>query len=324
MLSDSTSEDNSAEDDNGTEQELRVLLYHKIYLIMGLLMMLICILLGLLMMMEKFYKMEKCSKIMKKGILLILFLFASLVFVGFIQAKDLVSESGVIYSDRILEQFDKIRGTNETFVDVIIHPKDVSYKEKIISDLSSREVGRIVNRDISEFFSAKITEEVFFELLEDDRIKSIYYNAPIELTLEESAQLINADDVWSSGYTGEGIKVCIIDSGIDTDHPNLPTPIAEQCYVSGNGCPNGLSSDNSAEDDNGHGTRVAGVIASQDLFDHGIAHDADLYVVRVTNSEGQGILADVANAIDWCRNQEVDVISMSLQKGNVINDHLLI
>ncbi|MCW8966830.1 MAG: hypothetical protein OQK82_09135, partial [Candidatus Pacearchaeota archaeon] len=59
-----------------------------------------------------------------------------------------------------------------------------------------REVGRVVNRDISNKITVEITEEVFFELLQDERVDRVYYNAPIELILEESAPLINADDAW--------------------------------------------------------------------------------------------------------------------------------
>lgn len=117
----------------------------------------------------------------RKIVLFLGIFILGMMFIGFVNAEGLVSESGVIYSERILEQFDNIQGTNENFVDVMIYPKDVSYKEEIISDLSDKNVGRIVNRNISNKITVKVTEDVFFELLEDERIEKISYNAPIKL-----------------------------------------------------------------------------------------------------------------------------------------------
>jgi len=233
--------------------------------------------------------------------------------------KSILQINSEKYESRILDEFAKIEGTNESFVRAIIRLKNSSYVDGFISEFPDEEFRNIIHREVSlsssNRFGAEITEEAFFKLIQDERVESVYYNAPIKLTLEESAELINADDGWSLGYTGDGIDVCIIDSGIDLNHVDLPVPIAEHCYHSDNGCHNGGSEETNAMDDYGHGTRVAGVVGSQDLFDHGIAHDSDLYVVRVMDDDGEGNLLDVADAIDWCRNQGVNIISMSFEDG---------
>ena len=183
--------------------------------------------------------------------------------------------------------------------------------EKLVPTLSMKDVKEI-NKN-SGGFSALVSEEGLDELIDKEGVEKVIWSQyKPELLLEESVPLINADDVWNTlGYNGSDVKVCIIDSGIDTDNMYLEDSIVdEKCYNSDNGCPNNLASDDSAEDEHGHGTQVAGVVASEHSFEKGIAHGADLYVVRVTDDDGEysnDPFGDIANAIDWCRNQGVDV-----------------
>jgi len=73
-----------------------------------------------------------------------------------------------------------------------------------------------------------MTEEAFFKLIRDEMVEKVYYNRPVYGSLSKSASLINANDAWSSGYTGDGIKVCVIDSGVDTDHSDLSARIVDE------------------------------------------------------------------------------------------------
>ncbi|MCK5043889.1 S8 family serine peptidase, partial [Candidatus Pacearchaeota archaeon] len=141
-----------------------------------------------------------------------------------------------------------------------------------------------------------------------------YYNAPVYALLDESALLINATYAWNTlGFTGQGIKVCVIDTGVDTDHPDLSgTIVDEYCYCSNNCCPDNTGEDDSAEDDNGHGTHVIGTIVSQDSTYKGVGYNVDIYAVKVLDEDGNGDFNDVRSAITWCDNQGVDIISMSL------------
>ncbi|MGD8791439.1 MAG: S8 family serine peptidase [Anaerolineae bacterium] len=105
---------------------------------------------------------------------------------------------------------------------------------------------------------------------------------------------INADDVWNMGYTGEGITVALLDTGIDQSHPDLGARIAETQE-----CLQGTCQGGPALDDNGHGTSVAGIVASQGTSSpQGVAPGANLVVVKVLEGGG-GRVEDTIAAIDW-------------------------
>lgn len=94
--------------------------------------------------------------------------------------------------------------------------------------------------------------------------------------------------------------------------------VSEYCYCDklfGGCCPDGTNEDNNASDDNGHGTHVAGIIASQDSLYKGIAYNVDIYSVKVLDKDGKGKISDFGKAVDWCNNQGVDIISMSIGDG---------
>lgn len=115
-------------------------------------------------------------------------------------------------------------------------------------------------------------------------------------------QLIRADVVWPTGKFGTGIKVAVIDTGIAA-HPNLHI-YGGQSYVAG--VP-------SYADDNGHGTHCAGIIAGKgrnNVF--GVAFGAHLYAVKVLDSGGSGSTSAVLSGMNWCIQNRMQVISMSL------------
>src|SRR2546423_15420364 len=93
---------------------------------------------------------------------------------------------------------------------------------------------------------------------------------PAWADLAESAALIRADQVRGTGVTGRGVVVAVVDTGVDTHHPDIrDSLIGEQCFCATPAgvpcCPNGgaqQSGAGSAEDDHGHGTNVAGIITS--------------------------------------------------------------
>jgi len=107
-----------------------------------------------------------------------------------------------------------------------------------------------------------------------------------------------------AGNTGAGIKVAIIDTGIDLDHPDLV--VREKVDYTG--------SRKGADDENGHGTHVAGTVAALNnaIGVVGCAPDAYLCAVRTLDRRGSGWLSDVAAGIDWTATHGVQVANMSL------------
>lgn len=132
----------------------------------------------------------------------------------------------------------------------------------------------------------------------------------------QSVPLIHADEVHRAGWTGAGVTVAVLDTGIDTDHPDLSNDIAyERCYLTNAMCP---AAPHVAEDNNGHGTNVAGIITDTGtLVPEGVAPDAKIAVYKVLNSGGSGVISDWIAALDdiAADHPEVKVINMSLQSG---------
>jgi len=110
---------------------------------------------------------------------------------------------------------------------------------------------------------------------------------------------------YEQGWTGEGVQVAVIDSGIDTDHTDLDDNIASV---------NHISSYTSGEDDYRHGTMVAGVIAAEknDYGIHGVAYDADIHSIKVLNKYGGGTQNGVAAGVDIATSLGVKVSNLSL------------
>ncbi|MEM2905947.1 MAG: S8 family peptidase [Candidatus Bathyarchaeia archaeon] len=121
---------------------------------------------------------------------------------------------------------------------------------------------------------------------------------------------IEAPEVWSTyGDTGAGIKVAVLDTGIDTTHPDLAANVKGGVrYTLGWGVAYG-----SYKDDNGHGTHVAGTIAAVDntIGVVGVAPRVYLYAVKVLNAQGQGYYSDIIAGIEWAIRNKMHVGSMS-------------
>ena len=153
---------------------------------------------------------------------------------------------------------------------------------------------------------------------------------PVEAQLAESVPLMRLDWLHNQGATGSGVTVAVLDTGIDTDHPNLAAGlVAQRCFcdiIPGGGCcPNGSASQSgagAAEDDHGHGTRVAGVIRSSHPSAGGGAPASSIVAVKVLSASGGGLSSDVVAALDWVltARPDVDVVNVSLGGGLYAGD----
>ena len=130
-------------------------------------------------------------------------------------------------------------------------------------------------------------------------------------TLPWGVDRVDAELASAAGVTGLGGTVCVIDTGVDKDHQDLQANIAGgRNFVA-----KGATVDQSKwDDDNGHGTHVAGTIAAVDntIGVVGVAHHASLLAAKVLNRRGSGYLSDVIAGIDYCVSSGADVVSMSL------------
>ena len=142
------------------------------------------------------------------------------------------------------------------------------------------------------------------------------------------ADLINAPEVWSQGYTGEGVVVAVLDTGVDRNHEDLRDNIfTNDGEIAGDGIDNDNngfiddfygwnfdSNNNNTLDIDSHGTHVAGTIAALNngFGATGIAHNAEIMPVKVLGDDGSGSYEGVANGIRYAADNGADVINMSL------------
>lgn len=117
---------------------------------------------------------------------------------------------------------------------------------------------------------------------------------------------IDAEPVLLGSIAGAGIKVGVIDTGISTSHPDIVANL--------NGGVNTINARKGFNDDNGHGSHVAGIIAAvnNSVGVVGVANRASLYAIKVLNSAGSGYLSDVIEGLDWAIANGMNVVNMSL------------
>lgn len=139
---------------------------------------------------------------------------------------------------------------------------------------------------------------------------------------DEASVLNHVHQLQALGLGGTGMKVAVIDSGIDTDHADFNSRIVgQQCFCSaGTGCcPGGgatQSGTGAAEDNHGHGTNVAGIIGGDgDVAPRGALPATQLVAVKVLDSSNRFCCtSDVVAALDWVavNHPDVDAVNLSL------------
>lgn len=124
---------------------------------------------------------------------------------------------------------------------------------------------------------------------------------PVQPMLNESVPFLKVPPVWKAGFDGSGIRVAIVDTGVDATHPDLKDRVAARSDFSGAG----------DTDDVGHGTHVAGTVAGGGAVYRGVAPGARLVIAKALSAAG-GTEDAVLAAMSWASRQNVQVMNMSL------------
>src|SRR5712691_3027139 len=124
---------------------------------------------------------------------------------------------------------------------------------------------------------------------------------PVQPMLNESVPLLKILAVWRAGFDGSGIRVAIVDTGIDAAHPDFIGRVAAHSDFSGVG----------NTDDVGHGTHVAGIVAGGGAVYRGVAPRATLVIAKALSVSG-GTEDAVLAALSWASRQRIDVVNLSL------------
>lgn len=237
------------------------------------------------------------------------------------EMKTMILEKEIPVPESLLEKAKQSPDEIQRVI-IIFHKKPEGYKN-FIEDPEGKIRGRIIHDyDIIEGVAIILPARLIERLTELENLVSIQEDRIVHAFLSESIPLIKADDVWALGYNGSGKTVCVVDTGIDSNHPDLQGKvIAEKCYCCSRYaganckdgcCPGGGWEEDDAMDDDGHGTHCAGIIASQNETYKGVAPGVDLMGVKVLDEDGSGYMSDVIAGIDWCSDRNADVISLSL------------
>lgn len=191
-------------------------------------------------------------------------------------------------------------------------------------------------------FSASLPFSQVAELEKVPGVKKVFPDVPVYLPkIDYTVPQTGAPALWNmpGGYTGEGMIVAVIDTGVDVDHPfltrwvedpgdpeeEIPVPaVIGQANFTADGALNDVT------DVHGHGTHVAGIIAADGRFYGspwedlvGMAPAAELYAIKVLGNDGKGKSSWVMSGIEWAVNPSgdlcrADVINMSL--GAAVSD----
>lgn len=149
-------------------------------------------------------------------------------------------------------------------------------------------------------------------------VARVYRDGRAQATLADSAPLIGAPQMWTTyGTDGQGIRVAVLDTGIDYTHPDLGGGIGLGLKVLGGY--DFINGDVDPMDDHGHGTHVAGIVAANGAL-KGVAPGAKLLAYKVLGADGSGpysaIIAGIDRAVDPdqdpATNDGAQVINLSL------------
>ncbi len=211
-------------------------------------------------------------------------------------------------------------------------------REKVKSDIQKRTTSSKVGQEYDYVFSGFAIEVKGTEipnLLAVPGVKAVYPDVEYTTTavdegividtdayspsMLDSAPFIGSNDAWDAGFTGEGVTVAVIDTGVDYTHPDLAHAFGEYKgwdLVDNNNDPQETPPGDSRGGSTVHGTHVAGTVAANGLI-KGVAPDATLLAYRVLGPGGSGSTENVVAGIERAVQDGADVMNLSL--GNTLN-----
>ena len=193
-------------------------------------------------------------------------------------------------------------------------------KSNRVSDIQSRWIANYINCTVSRDVIYLLAEHPDVLMIGYDEEKNMLWNEeyektePSRNTLVETITKINVDDVWNLGFTGYGIVVAVIDTGVNYNHVDL----ADHLWDGGAEYPNHgydtYYNTNDPMDKFGHGTHCAGTVCGDGTSGTttGMAPDARLMCVKALSNEGEGTADKICAGMEWAIEHHADVLSLSL------------
>ena len=135
-----------------------------------------------------------------------------------------------------------------------------------------------------------------------------------DVDLTDNIYMVNADKVWAMGYTGKGVLVAVIDSGVNYNHEDLKDHLWDGGAQYPNHGYNTVNDNFDTMDRYGHGTHCAGTICGDGTAGvlTGMAPDATLMCVKALDDYGSGSTSSINSAMEFAIEHHADILSMSL------------
>ncbi|MEU3616265.1 S8 family serine peptidase [Streptomyces sp. NPDC006872] len=139
-------------------------------------------------------------------------------------------------------------------------------------------------------------------------VEKVWLDGRRKASLDKSVPQIGAPTAWAAGYDGTGVKIAVLDTGIDTTHPDLASQVvAEQDFT---------ASESGTADKFGHGTHVASITAGTGAKSggtyKGVAPGAKLLNGKILDDGGWGSDSGIIAGMEWAVAQGADVVNLSL------------
>ena len=228
---------------------------------------------------------------------------------GRVTDPTVLQPGGALIAPRVYEEIANAGGEKITVIAVLtpvqLQPREQqAVQQSDVAAIQDRVLGRIDERDFSAVrlyrnfpvMAGRVDAAGLARLAADPDVVSIGPNLRGGEAADVSVPFINADVVQDMGYTGEGITVAVLDTGIKADHPDLSDDIADGAYT----FINDGHEEEGAVDRRGHGTNVAGIITSKGtVAPIGVAPDTDVLAVKVINDAGIWHMDDLIDGIDY-------------------------
>ena len=220
----------------------------------------------------------------------------------------------------------------------LAHAKEYGHADhasarRAIQDVGARVVGSVPKAKVHRRFQAVNAIALSLDATDVEtlrnlpEVESVVVDQPGSGNLLQAVPLARLDVVQAAGFTGTGVTVAVVDSGVNRTHVDLADSlVGEACFCSGSSqgdgtgcCPNGQETQQgagAAADDNGHGTNVTGIVTSNgSSAPKGGAPGAKIVAVKVLDAgNGFNFSSDVIAGLDWIisNRPEVKVVNASL------------
>ena len=202
------------------------------------------------------------------------------------------------------------------------------------AETRSSKVTNIKTHWLSNAISCTASSDVIYLLSKHPDIEVIGYDEMVKMVPEEGQQttvnrqqtidddvdltdniyMVNADKVWAMGYTGKGVLVAVIDSGVNYNHEDLKDHLWDGGAQYPNHGYNTVNDNYDTMDRYGHGTHCAGTICGDGTAGilTGMAPDATLMCVKALDDYGSGSTSSINSAMEFAIEHHADILSMSL------------